>query len=370
MEEHTDRNWGSAHYGTTSFDLWIYEEDDLERAEKLIAAPLEAPPAAEEALSPLPLHQTTKRFLERSLKTPIAELRLPPDGAVGPKFSFRLTHFFILLCSIMLLVTMWSRKEEDKIPLAAHHMVLTTVPCEKALLFDYPETYEYIDRITAIWGYDVLGKPSELPPSGKFLFTAYQNTPSWQGMYPLVVTYHGAQKTIIREFFEGVPLFEKIRHGEVWRLVSPILLHGDILHLFFNMIWLLILGSQIEARLGRSRFLLFILMTAALSNTAQYLVSGPNFIGFSGIVCGMAFFIHRRQALAPWEGYLMSTGTFQFILFFIGSLFVLSSISFILEFFAIASFPIAIANTAHIFGAVAGWLLGSLPFFSWRHFQR
>jgi GlpG protein len=371
-EEHPNRNWGSESFGTSAFELWIFEEDDLEAAEKLIASPEEALKTVPKAESrtPIPLHQTTKRFLERSLKTHISDAPPTKERLFRPKIHFRLTHFLIVLCSIMLLISMWSRKEEEeKIPLSVQKMILTTVPAEKALLFDYPESYEYIDRIAAIWGYSALAKPSELPPSGKFLYTAYLNTPCWNGIYPLLIHYRGAKKADIREFIELVPLFEKLRHGEVWRLVTPIILHADMLHLFFNMIWLLILGTQIEARLGLFRSLLFILLTAAFSNTAQYLISGPNFIGFSGVVCAMAFFIHRRQVLAPWEGYLMSRGTFQFILFFIGSLFVLSSLSFCLDYFGFASFPIAIANTAHMFGALAGWLLGSIPFFSWRHFQ-
>ena len=132
------------------------------------------------------------------------------------------------------------------------------------------------------------------------------------------------------------------------------------------MVWLLLLGTQIEMRIGTWPFLAFIIVVAIISNISQYLITGPAFIGFSGVVCGMAFFIRSRQKVAPWEGYQMSNAVFQFIIFFIGVLAILSTITFFLEVYESGSFPVAIANTAHLTGALTGYLLGRLNFFSWR----
>jgi GlpG protein len=70
---------------------------------------------------------------------------------------------------------------------------------------------------------------------------------------------------------------------EPWRLVTPMFIHFGLFHVAFNMIWLRRLGAQIEENHGTVSFLLLVLGSSALSNYAQYELSGPLFGGMSGV---------------------------------------------------------------------------------------
>ncbi len=161
-------------------------------------------------------------------------------------------------------------------------------------------------------------------------------------------------------------LFFKIRQGEVWRLFSPSVLHTELLHILFNMSWLWILSRPIEQRVGSLRLGVLTLVAGIGSNTMQYLISGPFFLGYSGVVLALAGFIWARQKKAPWEGYSLHRTTLWFLMVFVGAMFALSITSFVLELFSVASFAPNIANMAHIFGFFIGTWLGRFSFFAQR----
>ena len=99
--------------------------------------------------------------------------------------------------------------------------------------------------------------------------------------------------------------FEKDKCGDYSRHVYFTVIFYTF---FFNMAWLWYLGRQIEQRAGSVRMLLMILVVGIIANVAQYLMSGPYFLGFSGVVVGMVGFIWVRQRVAPWEGYPLPRG--------------------------------------------------------------
>ena len=134
--------------------------------------------------------------------------------------------------------------------------------------------------------------------------------------------------------------YEKAGTGQVWRLVTPILLHFGWMHFIFNLYWLYFLGGGMEGKLGTGRFLGFILLAAVLSNLGQYLLSGPNFGGMSGVNYGLFGYLWIRGNRDPSFGLQLDQGT----------------ITMLLIWFAICFTGLVgpIANTAHTLGLVVG----------------
>jgi len=115
-----------------------------------------------------------------------------------------------------------------------------------------------------------------------------------------------------------------LQRGELWRAITPALMHGDFIHILFNMFWLLTLGTRIERREGSAFFVGLVLMAAIVPNLLQGLMpanldgSAPRlvgdlwlsrFCGFSGVSYALFGFVWMRGA---WKGvpeYLLPTTT-------------------------------------------------------------
>jgi GlpG protein len=98
-----------------------------------------------------------------------------------------------------------------------------------------------------------------------------------------------------------------VRAGEVWRLVTPILLHFSPWHLLFNMAMFYRLGGMIEGRRGSLRFAALVLISAVLSNFSQFYVPsladpvaayGP-FGGMSGVVYALFGYVWMKSRYEP-----------------------------------------------------------------------
>ena len=84
-------------------------------------------------------------------------------------------------------------------------------------------------------------------------------------------------------------------------LVTSMFLHGDLLHLFGNMIFLLVFGRRVENQLEGINFLTFYLTTgisACLAHMFMHANSSSTLIGASGAISGVlgAFFICNPRA--------------------------------------------------------------------------
>src|SRR5690606_22950316 len=75
--------------------------------------------------------------------------------------------------------------------------------------------------------------------------------------------------------------------GEYWRLITPLFLHGGILHLGFNSYFLYIVGQQIERAYGRTRFLALYFVSGFAATIASFALSSADSIGASGALFGL-----------------------------------------------------------------------------------
>jgi GlpG protein len=366
IEIQTNTDWGSAAYGSRQCQVWIYEEEQVDEALKWFQLFMKNP---QDPIFRTPVPPPIWVMPESSVGASPLSSPSSPSPPTSPAVSWErqamgwVTRTLLIICCSLFFLS-YILMPFKQIPERYVGLILFTSPVEKALLYDYPKFYQLIDRFLHQYGYEELEHPQDLPEEGQRLLYRINHTPFWPGFYHLLLK-EGWQG--VKKGFSQYPTFEKIQEGQIWRLFSPCLLHGDLFHLFFNMLWLIVLGKQIEQRLKTLRYVIFILLIGVVSNTAQYLMSGPNFIGFSGILCGMLAFIWVRQKRAAWEGYQIDRLTLIFMLVFIIGMALLQLVSFFVEKSFDLAFSPNIANVAHLAGGLMGLLFGRLNFFSWRH---
>lgn len=145
----------------------------------------------------------------------------------------------------------------------------------------------------------------------------------------------------ISEYREGLP---EIFDGQLWRLFTPIIIHFGILHIAFNMLWLYQLGSVIEQYQGIRRMTILVIIISLLSNFAQFIWSGPQFGGMSGVVYGLLAYIWAQGKFNPRAG----LGLDQNIAIMMLVWFVVCWLGLVGN----------IANMAHTIGLVSGVILG------------
>jgi len=145
-------------------------------------------------------------------------------------------------------------------------------------------------------------------------------------------------------FFKGLT---EVMKGEVWRLFTPVLVHGGWLHLLLNMMWMLDLGSMIEGRQSTGRMGLLVVVIGVVSNLGQYFLTGsPLFYGMSGVVYGLLGYVWIKGKFDPSSGLYLHPHT----------------VAMMLIWFVLCMTPLVprIANGAHAVGLGLGVVWGFL----------
>jgi len=98
----------------------------------------------------------------------------------------------------------------------------------------------------------------------------------------------------------GAKINQRIFQGELWRLFTPVFLHGSILHVAFNMYALYILGPRLERYYGHWRFLALYLLSGFGGNVFSMMFTEAPSLGSSTAIFGLIgaqgiFYYHNRK---------------------------------------------------------------------------
>lgn len=327
--------------GHFAYQIWVHNEDQIPEAAEILQHFQSNPSSSEYVLPPAP--------------NPIKQQLEPPPPPKRPTTPF--TYFMLALCVLVFILNALEQMPLRKEGLSEKIFLLT--PIQALFLFELPPPYEKLEEIVEKLTTDE--KLEDISPQVQSDLESIEKTPYWRGAYAwLLLKLQGKSTALVEGSF-----LSKIRQGEIWRTFTPCLLHGNLLHILFNMLWLWVLGRPIEQRIGIFKSFILTVTTGIIPNFTQYLMSGPFFLGYSGIVLGLAGFTWMRERIAPWEGYPLNRSTVLFLLFFIGAMFALQFASFLMQIFTNIPFEPNIANTAHIAGALIGAFLGRFAYFSW-----
>lgn len=97
----------------------------------------------------------------------------------------------------------------------------------------------------------------------------------------------------------GAKVNEYILKGQVWRLITPVLLHGSITHIFFNMYALVSIGRDVELYYGHKRYIVLYLLSGFAGNVFSFLITQGASYGAStsifGLIAAEGVFIYQNR---------------------------------------------------------------------------
>jgi rhomboid protease GluP len=139
-------------------------------------------------------------------------------------------------------------------------------------------------------------------------------------------------------------------HGQPWRLVTSLFLHGSLLHLAFNMIALWQVGQLVERLFGSLRFMALYAIAGLCGGIASVMWNPHvNSVGASGAIFGIvgglfAFMRRENSGMPPTVVNDLRGSLLPFLVFNLAAGFLYPHTD----------------NAAHIGGLVGGWLAGHL----------
>ena len=90
---------------------------------------------------------------------------------------------------------------------------------------------------------------------------------------------------------------ELILQGQLWRLLTPALLHSNLLHIAFNMYALYVFGTRLEPVYGHARFLMLYLLGAFGGNVLSFVLTPNPSLGSSTAI----FALLAAEGMLIWQ---------------------------------------------------------------------
>lgn len=118
--------------------------------------------------------------------------------------------------------------------------------------------------------------------------------------------------------FLGIKYNDFIRAGQLWRLITPVFLHGSLAHIALNMYALFIYGRNLEKHFGHRRFFLLYFLSAFAGNVFSFIFNTNPSLGASTAIFGLVgaelmFVLQNRQLLESPGSQLMNLVYIVFI---------------------------------------------------------
>ncbi|PMG30546.1 rhomboid family intramembrane serine protease GlpG [Shewanella sp. 10N.286.52.C2] len=164
-----------------------------------------------------------------------------------------------------------------------------------------------------------------------------------------VLVYAGMNLGFANGIFSQLSFFGAVPQSDIsqiWRVFTPSLMHFSLMHIAFNLLWWWYLGGKIETKLGSKPLIILLVIAGSLPSIVQYMMTGPNFGGLSGVVyavVGYTWIMGQRQ---PQSGIGIPNSYMGFMLVWL-----------VLGFTDLLGMPIA--NGAHIGGLLIGLAQGA-----------
>ncbi|MEK6954482.1 MAG: rhomboid family intramembrane serine protease [Candidatus Micrarchaeota archaeon] len=138
-----------------------------------------------------------------------------------------------------------------------------------------------------------------------------------------------------------------------WTIVTSIFLHGNLMHIFFNMFGLFMFGPYLQAKIGTKNFLYLYFASGIVGNMGYMITSGFGsvpVVGASGAIFGVL------GTLAILQPNLMIFVGFIPMPIWMASIFWLITETV----YGFGQLQAGVANFAHVFGLFGGLLFGGI----------